>query len=280
MIGVLDIINEHGIALSFDQVGISNGETGLPVFIAMRDIAETCDTFEKAESYIRKMPPGMPFCLGVSDAKNGKMAVFEREFNDSKVFRRLPVNGILTADNSIWGANHTKHHTVDLVTRGKKSTNPVRNPGTPPPSENHARMQYLQLDLRLPQQLLLSRQRNRPGRRRHFPKVPSLLTSIRLFSSLRIEWIAGACLFRYPASGVLGLVASRPQHPSAGPSALHPSPKFEISAFHFFPALAGQRANRMVRPLHSLLLFSRCNRFPPTRIKGNSVPATWIWRKG
>lgn len=124
MIGVLDIINEHGIALSFDQVGISNGETGLPVFIAMRDIAETCDTFEKAESYIRKMPPGMPFCLGVSDAKNGKMAVFEREFNDSKVFRRLPINGILTADNSIWGANHTKHHTVDLVTREK-------NPRTP-----------------------------------------------------------------------------------------------------------------------------------------------------
>ena len=46
-----------------------------------------------------------------------------------------------------------------------------------------------------------------------------------------------------------------PNTPSAGPKALHPSPKFEISASHFFPALAGQRANRMVRPLHSLLLF-------------------------
>lgn len=125
MIGVLDIINEHGIALSFDQVGISNGETGMPVFIAMRDIAETCDTFEKAEEYIRKMPPGMPFCLGVSDAKNGKMAVFEREFNDSKVFKRLPLNGILTADNSVWGTNNTKHHTVDLVTREKNPRTPL-----------------------------------------------------------------------------------------------------------------------------------------------------------
>ena len=104
LVGVLDIINEHGIALSFDQVGISNGKTGLPVFIAMRDIAETCDTFEKAENYIRNMPEGMPFCIGVSDAKNGTMAVFEREFNDSKVFKRLPVNGILTAptNNALW----------------------------------------------------------------------------------------------------------------------------------------------------------------------------------
>ena len=125
MIGVLDIINEHGIALSFDQVGISNGKTHLPVFIAMRDIAETCDTFEKAEAYIRKMPPGMPFCLGVSDAKTGTMAVFEREFNDSNVFKRLPVDGILTADNSIWGENNTKHHTVDLVTREKNPRNPL-----------------------------------------------------------------------------------------------------------------------------------------------------------
>ena len=124
MIGVLDIINEHGIALSFDQVGISNGKTGLPVFIAMRDIAETCDTFEKAENYIRNMPEGMPFCIGVSDAKNGTMAVFEREFNDSKVFKRLPVNGILTADNSVWGTRNTKHHTVDLLAREKNPLTP------------------------------------------------------------------------------------------------------------------------------------------------------------
>lgn len=124
MIGVLDIINEHGIALSFDQVGISNGKTQLPVFIAMRDIAETCDSFEKAEKYIMDMPEGMPFCLGVSDAKSGKMAVFEREFNDSKVFKRLPFDNILTADNSIWGTKNTGNHTVDIITRSSKPQTP------------------------------------------------------------------------------------------------------------------------------------------------------------
>ena len=129
MIGVLDIINEHGIALSFDQVGISNGKTELPVFIAMRDIAETCDTFEKAENYIQNMPRGMPFCLGLSDAKKGTMAVFEREFNDSKVLKRLPLNGILTADNTVWGTKNTKDHTVDLITREK-------NPQTPSEIQN------------------------------------------------------------------------------------------------------------------------------------------------
>ena len=47
-------------------------------------------------------------------------------------------------------------------------------------------------------------------------------------------------LFRVPASGAFSLVAARPQHPSAGPSALHPSPKFEISASRFFRHLPGK----------------------------------------
>ena len=125
MIGALDIINEHGVALSFNQVGISNGETTFPVFIAMRDIAETCDTFEKAEQRILSLAPGMPFCIGLSDAKNGKMAVYERELNHDPVSKRMGVGGILTADNSVWGPENRRSHTVDEIVHAAKPDSPA-----------------------------------------------------------------------------------------------------------------------------------------------------------
>ncbi len=107
MIGVLDIINEHGVALSFNQIGLGEKDhSRMPVFIAMREIAETCADFESAREKILNMPSGMPFCIGLSDAKSGKMAVFERDIGRGTT--ELPPDGpYLTADNSTRsGARH------------------------------------------------------------------------------------------------------------------------------------------------------------------------------
>lgn len=101
MIGGLDIINEKGIALSFNQAGFSSGKSKMPVFIKMREIAETCSTFEEAEKEILSTPEGMPFCIGLSNSRNGKAAVFERDLS-MEIKKRIPVNDIITADNNLW----------------------------------------------------------------------------------------------------------------------------------------------------------------------------------
>jgi predicted choloylglycine hydrolase len=114
MIGALDIINEKGIALSFDQVGISAGKSDMPIFIKMREIAETCSTFAEAKKEILAIPIGVPFCIGLSDSKTGESAVFERE-GSSEIKFRLSNNGILTADNSIWCGRNMTQCAVDSV---------------------------------------------------------------------------------------------------------------------------------------------------------------------
>jgi Acyl-coenzyme A:6-aminopenicillanic acid acyl-transferase len=122
MIGALDIINEKGIALSFNQVGIARGECEMPVFIKMRDIAERCDSFATAEKELLNMPPGMPFCIGLSDAENGKSAVFERG-DSNEVKQRFSRDSILTADNNLWyGDKMTGRCSIDDVTHKIKPT--------------------------------------------------------------------------------------------------------------------------------------------------------------
>lgn len=101
MIGALDIINEKGIALSFNQVGFARDKCEMPVFIKMREIAEKCATFEEARKEIMAMPQGMPFCIGLSDAKTGQAAIFERD-GKIRIQRRNANDGILTADNNLW----------------------------------------------------------------------------------------------------------------------------------------------------------------------------------
>ena len=101
MIGALDIINEKGIALSFNQVGFARDKCEMPVFIKMREIAEKCATFEEARKAIMTMPQGMPFCIGLSDARTGQAAIFERD-GKTDIKRRNANDGILTADNSLW----------------------------------------------------------------------------------------------------------------------------------------------------------------------------------
>ena len=101
LIGALTIINEKGISLGFNQLGHSQGESRMPVFIEMRDIAETCADFADAEKMIMDMPEGMPFCIVLSDAKSCRAAVFER-LTDGIVRKREIKDNLLTADNCAW----------------------------------------------------------------------------------------------------------------------------------------------------------------------------------
>lgn len=107
MVGALDAINAKGVAISFNQVGFSNGECDFPLFLKMREIMETCSTFADAEAKITNMPVGMPFCLALSDANTNEAAIFERDA-DMKVFKRSMSDGVLTADNNLWFGRKAK----------------------------------------------------------------------------------------------------------------------------------------------------------------------------
>ncbi len=116
MIGALDVINSQGVAMSFNQVGFSKGYSQMPVFLKMREIAETCHTFEAAEAELLNVPEGMPFCIGLSDAKSGKIAVFERN-RRGEISKREPLNGLISADNTLQFGVNIERNSVDKIAR-------------------------------------------------------------------------------------------------------------------------------------------------------------------
>ena len=118
MVGALTIINEKGVSLGFNQLGLSNGDMeGAPVFVALRDIAETCADFDAAEKRILSLPKGMPFCIVLADAVNAKAAVYERWTNGTLVSKRSAVDGVVAADNSPWCGSGMAGCPVDAVAR-------------------------------------------------------------------------------------------------------------------------------------------------------------------
>jgi len=121
MIGALSIINSKGISLGFNQLGTATAKSKMPVFIQMRNIAETCSNFENAEKMLLKMPAGMPFCIVLADAKTGKAAVYERL--RTKVNKRSIVKGILTADNIAWCGQNINSSSVNQVAQKLCKTN-------------------------------------------------------------------------------------------------------------------------------------------------------------
>lgn len=101
MIGALDIINEHGIALSLNMVGARNVRPAEPVFILLRRIAENCATFDEARTALLKASPDMPFIVTLSSAAEGKGAVFE-PWGDQ--LHERPLEGaFVAAENSLTG---------------------------------------------------------------------------------------------------------------------------------------------------------------------------------
>ena len=65
MIGSLDVINDCGIALSFNQLGFGRAVPKEPIFLTMRRIAENCTTFHEVHEAIMTCPPGVPFIYSV-----------------------------------------------------------------------------------------------------------------------------------------------------------------------------------------------------------------------
>lgn len=121
LIGALTIINEKGISLGFDQVGSAREESKMPIFIQMRNIAETCSNFAEADQILLNMPQGMPFCIVLVDAKTGQAAVYER-LRSQEINKREIVKGVLTADNSTWFGRDMSGCSVDQVAREKSRT--------------------------------------------------------------------------------------------------------------------------------------------------------------
>jgi hypothetical protein len=101
MLGALDIINEHGLALSANWAGSGQERPAEPVFLAMRRIAESCRTFAEARAELRKLAPDGPFAITLSAAAEGRAAVFEPQ--GGRLFERPLAGGVLTADNSLRG---------------------------------------------------------------------------------------------------------------------------------------------------------------------------------
>jgi len=97
LIGALDIINDRGLALSFNQLGWGKGGTNEPVFIMLRRIAKTCDSMDAARSNLLSAPAGMPFIISVSDSKAGLGSVFERV--GDRITERPFHDGVLAACN-------------------------------------------------------------------------------------------------------------------------------------------------------------------------------------
>jgi hypothetical protein len=119
MVGALDVINEAGVALSFNQLGFPKNPSQMPVFIKMREIAESCGDFATAEAAIYDMPPGMPFCIGLSDAKSGRIAVYERTVH-GEIFRREPLDGLITADNAPQAGKSLTANSMDKIVRAAR----------------------------------------------------------------------------------------------------------------------------------------------------------------
>ena len=104
MVGALDIINEKGLALSFNQLGFGKGTVSEPVFIMMRRIAETCSSLEAARKEIVQAAQGMPFIITGSDASSGQASIFER-LRDNVVERQARgwVAGCNMAQGTVFG---------------------------------------------------------------------------------------------------------------------------------------------------------------------------------
>jgi hypothetical protein len=119
LIGALDIINEKGLALSFNQLGFGKGGTNEPVFVMLRRIAETCASMDQARSELFSAPAGMPFIITVSDAEAGQGSVFERT-NDI-VTERAAKEGWVAACNAAQGTAFGKTR-LDEILAGEQIT--------------------------------------------------------------------------------------------------------------------------------------------------------------
>lgn len=112
--GALDIINEHGIALSLNQTGFGRpGPAKEPGFLLLRRVAETCATYEAARAELLKASPDLPFLITLSSAREGRAGVFE-PFPEGMQERGLAGDRVCAA-NSVWRKNDVRHVVAETV---------------------------------------------------------------------------------------------------------------------------------------------------------------------
>lgn len=112
LLGALDIINEHGIALSVNQSATGAGARSEPTFLRIRRIAEECRTFDEARQALREGGSEVPFHITLSSARQGKAAVFE----SGPAFTERPLtDGVIGIDNSHWGRKRSPVENVALA---------------------------------------------------------------------------------------------------------------------------------------------------------------------
>lgn len=100
LLGALDVINKHGVALSVNQSPASADEPVEPTFLRIRRIAEQCRTFHEARRALLAGPSKIPFHITLSSASEQLAAVFE---SGEEFVERPMRSGIVGADNAHWG---------------------------------------------------------------------------------------------------------------------------------------------------------------------------------
>jgi hypothetical protein len=121
LLGTVDVINEKGVALSFNQLGTGADVVEEPVFLMMRRIAENCADFESARQEILNAPAGMPFIITLSSATERRGAIYERWFDELSE-RPLNASGWVAAANN----NQREQHGASCLGR-QLQAEPVRH---------------------------------------------------------------------------------------------------------------------------------------------------------
>ena len=121
VLGALDIINDHGVALSLNQVGFGRPETAAePGFLMLRRVAENCATYAAARTELLKVSPHLPFLITLSSAREGRAGVFEPF--DGGMRERTWAGDRLCATNDIWGRNDVQDTVATTVRQAELRT--------------------------------------------------------------------------------------------------------------------------------------------------------------
>jgi len=121
VLGGLDIINDHGVALSLNQVGFGRPETAAePGFLLLRRVAENCATYAAARAELLKASPHLPFLITLSSAREGRAGVFEPLAGGMR--ERTWAGDRVCAANDSWGRNDVQDSVATTVGKAELHT--------------------------------------------------------------------------------------------------------------------------------------------------------------
>jgi predicted choloylglycine hydrolase len=106
-IGVASGMNEHGLCVTVNEVGVCYKQRKTPYTILTRHILETCKTVQDAEEYVKKNHPSSSFTMTVADPNTAKAFQFypEKGKNESGYTTREPnKEGMMVVTNHFFDA--------------------------------------------------------------------------------------------------------------------------------------------------------------------------------